>query len=439
LQAVFAGAGLIVTGERRLDRLLGWSAAALGAVAVVFGGSRAALLGLAVGAVVFALMQRKRITWRPLLLAAAALAAFAIFYVTPPGERLRARTRWFVEDPAGGGRLMLWRGALEMGAAKPLAGWGPETFTGSFTQYQPVELSAAYPDFYHESAHNIFLDTLATQGVASMLVLMVLCYAGVRAALRSPDRRLAAAILAALTAVITGLQFSAFIVPTALCLYFWIAFAVAAGVEQPLPEGSAVADAVARKRGLVRTARWVLAAPAVVWVMFAGSLAVWDARLMNVERAARTGDPEAAARAWAGAKNCEPYGVSADLWYSRRMFAVSQNSPYVVARASALQEATRAGIEASTTSEDRHNAWYHLATLYAQAGRQGETEAALRHAISETPRWFKPRWVIARLLLLTGRREEAAQEAAAAVRLSGGRLPEVNATLEQAQAAQQQK
>ena len=51
------------------------------------------------------------------------------FYFSPVGWNLRSRTRWFVEDPWGGARPLLWRDSLRMATHRPLAGYGPETFT----------------------------------------------------------------------------------------------------------------------------------------------------------------------------------------------------------------------------------------------------------------------------------------------------------------------
>ena len=87
------------------------------------------------------------------------------FYFSPAGLKLRARGQWELEDLRGGARLLLWRDSLRMARERSLLGFGPDTFGVEFPRYQSVELSRAYPDFYHESPHNIFLDALVSQGV----------------------------------------------------------------------------------------------------------------------------------------------------------------------------------------------------------------------------------------------------------------------------------
>ena len=46
----------------------------------------------------------------------------AIIQHHPAGLALRARTRWYREDPSGGGRIELWRDTLSMSARRWLAG-----------------------------------------------------------------------------------------------------------------------------------------------------------------------------------------------------------------------------------------------------------------------------------------------------------------------------
>jgi hypothetical protein len=82
--------------------------------------------------------------------------AGAAFYHSSPGGQLRSRARWFAERIPGGARPKLWRDSLLMGVARPLAGYGPETFTAEFPRWESVDLAQAYPDFAHESPHNIF-------------------------------------------------------------------------------------------------------------------------------------------------------------------------------------------------------------------------------------------------------------------------------------------
>ena len=150
--------------------------AALALIAMLLSGTRAAFLGLAVGAAVWSGMRirpshapTRRALWRAARFAGAALLAVFVLYLSPAGQPLRRRARWFAEDPWGGARPLLWRDSLRMGLARPLAGHGPETFTAAFPHYESAALARAYPDFAHESPHNIFLDALVGQGIAGVL------------------------------------------------------------------------------------------------------------------------------------------------------------------------------------------------------------------------------------------------------------------------------
>ena len=50
-------------------------------------------------------------------------------------------------------------------------GTGIETFSSNFPRFQSRELARAYPDFYHESPHNMFLDAFGAQGVLGLAAL----------------------------------------------------------------------------------------------------------------------------------------------------------------------------------------------------------------------------------------------------------------------------
>src|SRR5258708_32139751 len=120
----------------------------------------------------------------------ASLAAVALFFFSPAGAKLGARLHWSLEDARGGARVPLWRDSLRMSMHHPIAGFGLESFATEFPQFESLELARAYPDFYHESPHNMFLDTLTTRGILGLLVLVGVCIlavVGAMKALRSAD------------------------------------------------------------------------------------------------------------------------------------------------------------------------------------------------------------------------------------------------------------
>ena len=123
-----------------------------------------------------------------------------------------------------------------------------------------------------------------------------------------------------------------------------------------------------------------------------------------------------------------PRGAGFDLTYSRAMAQLATHSPVFGERMKAWGEAKEAGIRATSNAEDRQNAWYSLATLYAAENDPGGVERCLRTAIACAPNWFKPPWTLANLLEMTGRHGEAMTEAGVAVERDAGRDPEVLAT-----------
>jgi O-antigen ligase len=150
LSVIFAGTALILAEKSRWWKLTGAAAGVLGALAVTLTGTRAAILGLVSGLLLLAVWLRPLARASVVAAAAAAVLGMAAFYLSPAGQMLRSRMRWFVEDPLGGGRLLLWRDSLRMCASRWLLGFGPDTFSIHFPRYQSPELARAYPHFFQE-------------------------------------------------------------------------------------------------------------------------------------------------------------------------------------------------------------------------------------------------------------------------------------------------
>ena len=118
------------------------------------------------------------------------------------------------------------------------------------------------------------------------------------------------------------------------------------------------------------------------------------------------------------------------------MQQLAVRTPLFASSLMARQEAFKAGIEATRISEDRGNAWYNLANLFAAANDPASVEHCLRNAIAWAPNWFKPHWTLAQLLDLENRHNQALSEAAQAVQLDAGHDPEVTETLKHLQSIQ---
>jgi O-antigen ligase len=442
--AVFLGIALYSIEERGWWKRAGAAAAFLATFAIVLSGTRAAILALLLGGVYLWLALGTPVRRRVIALAAGAVAAIALFFFSPAGQMLRSRVRWYVEDPRGGARLLLWRDSLTLASRHWLAGIGPEAFSSEFPHVQSAGLSRAYPDFYHESAHNILLDALTAQGVVGLLALIGftgLGFYAASAALKT-EPALAGILGACLIGGVVTQQFTVFTTPTALYFYLTVAMLVAlnSGAD-PLvrgrPPGRPIGTAQAsgpegplRTRGSAPLGIVAILVSATL-VVFAVRLLVADRMLVHVRTELEAGETIEAAKAYQRVRN---WGLHADLWYSRQMAAASVKALDPVSVLRAWQQALESGVRATKTSDDPYNAWYSLAALHARQNDFEPTERCLREAIESSPNWFKPHWMLAQVLQTKGRREEARAQAALAADLDGGKNPEVARTQAQMQA-----
>ena len=209
--AFFALALRAVEDDRRW-RATASLAVILATFAIVLSGTRSAMLGLLIGAIVFVAIARPRLDRKVMLIVVGGIACLGLLYVSPAGGKLRARVHWSLDDVRGGARLLLWRDSLRMAIRRPLLGYGPETFTEQFPPFESVELSRAYPDFYQESPHNMFLDALTSRGVPGAVLLLSLCVLALWAARKN------AALAAGLAGAIVCQQFVVLTIPTARLL-----------------------------------------------------------------------------------------------------------------------------------------------------------------------------------------------------------------------------
>ncbi len=400
------------------------TAAGLAAIAIILSGTRAAMLGGCVGGVALLLARRGRIRMRGVATGLIFAASLAVFFFSPAGLKLRARLHWSIEDPRGGARLLLWRDSLQMSAQRPLVGFGPETFPTEFPRFESIQLASVYPDFYHESPHNVFLDTLAAQGMLGLLAFIGLCALGAWSAIQAcrAGNALGPPLGAGFVALLVTQQFTAFIFTTALYFHLLVAMLVIAAWSpwKPAPGGS--------PRPLV------LAPLVLVILVFAGyatRLVMADRLLAITWQRVMEGDIVGASAAYRSVEAWDRWGAISDLSYSRAMQQAATATPIFSTRLAARQQALDAGVRAVRSAEDRENAWYNLALLLAEQNDATGAERALRNAIAWAPHWFKPHWALARLLDLSGRGGEAIEEARIALECDGGHDPEVGETWKQ--------
>jgi hypothetical protein len=422
LYVVFWSAALVATEAKASWKALGTAASVAGSAAIVLSGTRGALLGLAVGVVSLWIWNRRRFTRRHAVLAAGLCAVGLVFYFSPAGLKLRARSQWAIEDLRGGARLWLWRDSLRMAGQRFLIGFGPETFGLEFPRYQSVELSRAYPDFYHESPHNIFLDALVSQGIPGLAILagfaVLACSAARRAVIRGQCAApyLASALVAGLTA---GL-FVCFTLPGALYCYATVAMLTGLAMAQTPNLTSP------RPAPVLRVPAVALPLTAVaMFLYFTIRLTTADLALHRAKRDLDAGRIEDSVTAYTWSQRWHPKGSSDDLYFSRALLAASRSASNPARRLMALQQAFIAARRAAETSEERQNAWFNLAGFYATQNDAASVEACLRRSVEASPNWFKSHWALAQVLRFAGRRMEARAEAVRAAELDGGKNPEI--------------
>jgi O-antigen ligase len=399
---IFPAVALALTAQRRVAAALWCVAAAVAAGAVLITGARGAWAGAAVGAAILlaGAAGRRKILAATLLFAALA----AVFVLTPAGEPVRSRFRWFVEDPGGGSRAALWRDTWRMCLAQPRCwvGFGPDTFERTFPPYVSEELARRFPDRYFESPHNMLLDALTSTGAAGVLALAGLVLLAVRR-LWSGGDPLSRAILASLAAGVVAQQFHAETLPTRLYLLLFVGLAFEPGTEA--------------QAGRMRY--WGHGAAVALL-----GLALWPGvRLVRAERALHAAREAAARRdldtvvtATRAASDAFPWGGTYALASSRLLgnFAALPAPSGALFLALAEEQALRA----LPRIAGRQLAAVHLASLYAVQGKLAPAEQMLRRAVADAPQWHKPRYLLAELLHAQGRKDEARAAAEMVLRLT---------------------
>lgn len=338
------------------------------------------------------------------------------FYFSQAGLKLRARGQWELEDLRGGARLLLWRDSLHMARERLPLGFGPEAFGLEFPRYQSVDLSRAYPDFYHESPHNIFLDSLVSEGVPGLAILAgfatLACFAARRAAVQ---RQRAAPYLA--SALVAGLVAGVFVCFTLTgAIYFYATIAMLVGLAIPRtclfsPKPSRVP--------VFTLSLSVIA----LFLYFTVRLTMADFALARAKRALDAGRIDDSITAFHRSERWHPAGSTDDLYFSRALVAARTSS-------SSMQDAFRIAQRATGTSEERQNAWYNLAEFYATQNDTTAVEICLRRSMEASPNWFKPHWALAQMLQRSGRNTEALAEAQRTIDLDGGKAPEITQFLQ---------
>jgi len=130
----FVGAALFLTEEFAPWKRFGILTLFIVGISIILTGSRGAMVGLAVGMTVYAVLARVRIRNVAVVLLSS-MFGFTLFFVSPAGKGLRALAQWIGEDRTGGARPLLWRDSMRMSLDHPWKGFGPDLFAAEFPKY----------------------------------------------------------------------------------------------------------------------------------------------------------------------------------------------------------------------------------------------------------------------------------------------------------------
>lgn len=196
--------------------------------AIILTNSRSGLLGLAISAVVFAILAglktlKSNQKWTIALLLV--FASLTLIYADPINWRIKelaaikkkqnASPQNQAASPlpdqsspteSGQIRLIVWRGAIKVLKTNPILGTGPETFVSTYYLTRPDEHNKTSEwEFFYNKVHNEFLNYLANTGLLGLGAFLIFLFFTFRELLfrlkpdvTSPDRQLAKAAVAAL-------------------------------------------------------------------------------------------------------------------------------------------------------------------------------------------------------------------------------------------------
>lgn len=404
----------------------------LSVIALGLSGTRSALLGLAAGACVFIYVYKARVAnWRTLVRAgswALALAALAfVFLLQPAGGSIRARLVQMMADRTGGPRLLVWRDSLPLLWQNPVLGIGPELFEAKFRRLESLQLARAFPDHFHESPHNFFLEAAISQGITGfalwLSLLALACWCGVRCC-KQGDAETAAPLSASLLGMLISLQFCPLTITNEL--YLLVLSATLIGLvalrEKPPEARSGVLSPLLI--GFARAFSFAL-------VCIASAYMAQTTLYALVENCATNGDLPGV-ECWYGSARAWPM-PGPNLAVSQRIAShIQRFSP--ADREQALAAAKQAATAAEFGSAERFNALYQSAMLALMSRDLPLAETKLRATTDASPRWYRPRMAIASVLWWQGRDQEAEREARQAMDCAGQLKPYVKRTLDGARA-----
>jgi O-antigen ligase len=395
-------------------RWLHTGAAALACAAIFLSGTRGALIAVVVAAAFFAVRSgaasSARARRRSLAVAAIIIAVIAGFTLSPAGKGMRSRLVQWRED-LGGPRLAVWLESPALIEKNPLFGSGPDTFAGEFRRIESINLSRAYPDFYHETPHNALIDSASAQGIPGVLILsgLFLLGSGVWPR-RDPANRIAIAGLeAAILGIFVSSLFASFTIVESA--YLWSLTGIC----------SALRIAELKQIPRMLPAWWPVPAMllAATFLFTALVLSVPDAIYSGLADAVAHRDLARASRIQASASSWK-LGLPLpgyDLFASRQFATLARELAGTPGESKAWSEAAQAAAVAETSGEEKFSAAFQSSVLAISTGDLKRAESEARAAIALAPNWYRPHLFLGKILEATGRTGEGLAEQQLSTRL----------------------
>ena len=441
--------------RRGRARLLAWVATLLSVAVIVFSGTRGAVVGLAVGALAFALVVLRRrvvfLAWRDrqtrrraAFAALVIIAAVILIAVNPASRNIVARARAAAaEGASGSGRTRLWRDSLAMVPAYALAGCGPEGFRSAFLPYKSKALAQLAPQTNNENPHNAYLDAAISEGLPGAILYVALLASSLILLLRAGRRAdgemkmTSAGILSALAAVAAHNLFIFDQIPTGLYFFAFAALAqaafnVATG-ERRQDEVASAAAGSTTPSPLGRVLAFAGFAVVVAALWYALALVRADLEMRRSFVAADAGDFDGAAAAGRrAAGGAEPTGAyQFELARSLALYAdvararlnranltQAEAARLTATRATAISEATAAARASLAHSLTPDSSYLLLAYLAWLSGDPAATREAATAALRLDPYFANGHWLMAESWMMEGDAARARQEAEVALEIN---------------------
>lgn len=229
----------------------------LGLLGILLGGTRGALLGLiaaiGIGLLTYAIGMKgnktvKKTLWGIIAVGIVLSGLLIGFRQTAFVKGIPAVGRLVNTSIIGGTantRIMAWGVAIDAWKDRPVFGWGPNNFYYGFNKhYRPEFLRHGIGETWFDNAHNVVMNTLATQGVVGVVFYLGIFVLAIQALIRAyREDRITLHALAFGTTFLIGHFVSIVFVfenPTSWIYFFFILAYITAITKAPREETQSV-------------------------------------------------------------------------------------------------------------------------------------------------------------------------------------------------------